>query len=393
MKIQKSKSISLYNIILILLVVMNEITTIYVFSNIPELDRAINFLQLFLYIGLIYIVIKKKYTLKKLLLFCIIGGLLLIGYISSGQAAFFKGFLLIIAASNVPYKKILRTCRMATMFIVILSILLWLMGISDSGIGRRDAIAIGFVHPNVAAQMIMLVCLLWASEMSEKIKYRDYFVIELVGVLIFFITDSRTSTIVVVLLPFLLEFNKRILKYRQVGKIPAFLLTYNQLLITIFAYVTARFLEDNSFFQSLNLILSSRLFLNYYVLNQYGVKLFGQNVTLQDYSGKIYNNIQNLYNWNITCDCSYMFSLIVMGLIPTIIVLIGFIILMRKAIKNKNYMVISIAVVLAMYAFTESQMLEVYRNFVYFYILALDQNEGIRKTLHWKEKVEIQKKH
>lgn len=393
MKIQKSKSISLYNIILILLVVMNEITTIYVFSNIPELDRAINFLQLFLYIGLIYIVIKKKYTLKKLLLFCIIGGLLLIGYISSGQAAFFKGFLLIIAASNVPYKKILRTCRMATMFIVILSILLWLMGISDSGIGRRDAIAIGFVHPNVAAQMIMLVCLLWASEMSEKIKYRDYFVIELVGVLIFFITDSRTSTIVVVLLPFLLEFNKRILKYRQVGKIPAFLLTYSQLLITIFAYVTARFLEDNSFFQSLNLILSSRLFLNYYVLNQYGVKLFGQNVTLQDYSGKIYNNIQNLYNWNITCDCSYMFSLIVMGLIPTIIVLIGFIILMRKAIKNKNYMVISIAVVLAMYAFTESQMLEVYRNFVYFYILALDQNEGIRKTLHWKEKVEIQKKH
>src|SRR5699024_8385900 len=134
-------------------------------------------------------------------------------------------------------------------------------------------------------------------------------------------------------------------------------LTYSQLLITIFAYISARFLENSALLHSLNLILSSRLFLNYYVLNQHGIKLFGQNVTLQDMSGRVYNNIQNLYNWSITCDCSYMVSLIVMGLIPTIIVLIGFVVLMKKAIKNRNYMVICIAVLLAIYSFTESQML------------------------------------
>ena len=75
MKIQNSKSLSLYKLILLLLVAMNEITTIYVFSNISELDTALNLLQLLLYVGLIYIVVKKKYTLKKLMLFCIIGGL------------------------------------------------------------------------------------------------------------------------------------------------------------------------------------------------------------------------------------------------------------------------------------------------------------------------------
>ena len=104
------------------------------------------------------------------MLFCIIGGLLLIGYISSGQASYFKGFLLIIAASNVPYKRILSICRKTTLVIIALSILLWIMGISDTGVGRRDAISIGFTHPNVAAQMIMLVCLLWTSEVAENIK-------------------------------------------------------------------------------------------------------------------------------------------------------------------------------------------------------------------------------
>lgn len=377
MKTQNSKSLSLYELILLLLVAMNEITTIYVFTKISELDTIFNLLQLFLYVGLIYIVIKKKYTLKKLMLFCIIGGLLLIGYISSGQASYFKGFLLIIAASNVPYKRILSICRKTTLVIIALSILLWIMGISDTGVGRRDAISIGFTHPNVAAQMIMLVCLLWTSEVAENIKRWHYLLIEFVGILIYIITGSRTSTVVVVILPLLLEFNKWFLKHRRIGKAPAFLLTYSQLIITLFAYISARFLENSALFRSLNLILSSRLFLNYYVLNQYGIKLFGQNVTLQDLSGSVYNNIQNLYNWSITCDCSYMISLIVMGLIPTIIVLIGFIVLMKKAIRNQNYMVICIAVLLAMYSFTESQMLEVYRNFVYFYIFALDHKEHI----------------
>lgn len=390
MKIQKSKSISLYNIILFWTVIMNEITTIYVFSNIPEVDTIINFLQIFSYFLLIYLIIKKKYTLKKLLLFCIIGGLLLIGYINSRQAAFFRGFLLIIAMDNTPYKKILRTCRIATMSIIILSILLWIIGISDSGTGRRGAIAIGFEHPNIAAQMIMLACLLWASEVGKNIKYRDYFNIEVVAALIYFITGSRTSTIVVALLPFLFEFNKYILKHRQIGKFPIFLMTYSQVLIMSFSYISARFLEKSSFLQILNLIFSSRLFLNYYVLNKYGIKLFGQNVILQDFSGNVYNNIQNLYNWNITCDCSYMVSLIIMGIIPSFIVLIGFIILMKKAIKNENYIVISIAVLLAIYAFTESQMTEIYRNFVYFYILALDQNDGIWKTVSCKKKIVMQ---
>ena len=96
-------------------------------------------------------------------------------------------------------------------------------------------------------------------------------------------------------------------------------------------------------------------------------------MTLSDNSGTIYNNIHDWYNWSVTCDCSYMATLLVMGLIPTIIVLFGYILLMKKAIKRHNYIVMSIALLLAIYSFCESQMLEIYSSFVYFYLVADDR--------------------
>ena len=72
----------------------------------------------------------------------------------------------------------------------------------------------------------------------------------------------------------------------------------------------------------------------------------------------------------ITCDCTYTISLIIMGIIPTMLFAIAYIYLVKKAIASKDYIVIAIAVMLAMYAFCESQLVEIYNNFVFFYICA-----------------------
>ena len=363
-------SIPLFNGISFLLIILNEISRIYVFSNSKSLDLLINFLQIPLYFGLLYLIIDKKYKFKELIFLGAIGVLLLIGYISSGQASFFRGFLIILVSKNLPLSRILKTCRIALTFIVVLSVLLWMVGISDSGIGRRGAIAIGFAHPNVAAQFIMMICLMWTMERNDKLCLKDYLLIEIVALVTFLVTGSRTSAIVIVLIPFIVVFIKHILKHKNIKKLPALLLMLTQTVIIAFAYLSAKYLETSYFLQRLDLIFSNRLFLNYYVLKQYGIKLFGQNVILSDMSGTVYNNIRNLYNWNITCDCSYMASLIIMGLIPTIIVMIGYILLIKKAIKNHDYMIISVAVLLALYSFTESRMLEIYCNFVYFYLFS-----------------------
>lgn len=359
-------------IILFLLVFMNKLTTIYVFSQMEFLGTVIDFVQVPMYGGLIYIIVQKKYSLKELMAFLVIGILLLVGYVISGQAAYFKGFLLIIASKNIPYRRILNVCRKALTFILGLGIFLFLTGISNSGISRRGASGLGFGHPNVIAQLIMIIILLWVSEKAGKLKPVHYIGIELGGLITFLLTDSKTSTIVILLIPLVMVFSEKIMSRTWYSKVPKFLMTYSQLLVMLFTYLSARFLETSNMLKTLDLVFTNRLFLNYYVLNKFGIKLFGQNVTLSDNSGTIYNNIHGWYNWSVTCDCSYMVTLLVMGLIPTVIILIGYILLMKKAIKRHNYMIMSVALLLAIYSFCESQMLEVYSSFVYFYLIADD---------------------
>lgn len=359
-------------IILFLLVFMNKLTTIYVFSQMEFLGTVIDFVQVPMYGGLIYIIVQKKYSLKELMAFLVIGILLLVGYVISGQAAYFKGFLLIIASKNIPYRRIINVCRKALTFVLGLGIFLFLTGISNSGISRRGASGLGFGHPNVTAQLIMIIILLWVSEKAGKLKPVHYIGIELGGLITFLLTDSKTSTIVILLIPLVMVFSEKIMSRTWYSKVPKFLMTYSQLLVMLFTYLSARFLETSNMLKTLDLVFTNRLFLNYYVLNKFGIKLFGQNVTLSDNSGTIYNNIHGWYNWSVTCDCSYMVTLLVMGLIPTVIILIGYILLMKKAIKRHNYMIMSVALLLAIYSFCESQMLEVYSSFVYFYLIADD---------------------
>ncbi|PWM54344.1 MAG: hypothetical protein DBX60_01115 [Bacillota bacterium] len=369
MNFRKTK---LIYIILFLLIFMNKLTTIYVFSQMDFLGTVIDFVQVPMYGGLIYIIAQKEYSLKELMVFLVVGILLLIGYIVSGQAAYFKGFLLIIASKNIPYRKILNVCRKALTFVLGLGVFLFVIGISNSGLSRRGVSGLGFGHPNVTAQLLMIIILLWVSEKAGKLKPIHYIGIELSGLITFLLTDSKTSTIVIFSIPFVMVFSEKIMSRTWYSKVPKFLMTYSQLLVMLFTYLSARFLETSSILKTLDLVFTNRLFLNYYALNKFGIKLFGQNVTLSDNSGTIYNNIHGWYNWSVTCDCSYMATLLVMGFIPTVIILIGYILLMKKAIKRHNYMIMSVALLLAIYSFCESQMLEVYSSFVYFYLIADD---------------------
>ena len=137
-------------------------------------------------------------------------------------------------------------------------------------------------------------------------------------------------------------------------------------------------LPYSGFLKKLDLLFTNRIFLNYYQFNKYPLRLFGENVSLHE-PGGAYNNIQNFWA-AITCDCTYTMSLIIMGIIPTAVFALAYICLMKKAIKAKDYTVIAITILLAMYAFCESQLVEIYNNFVFFYIYAKnkDQMEKLR---------------
>lgn len=362
----KYNKIGLFNLTLFFLIVVGELQKAYIFSNSEAYNIFANFMQLPLYGVLLCCILKRGYTSKQLLAFTAVGALLLFGYMKSGQAAYFRAFLLIVAAKDIPFKKIVRTCRYAITSTLVFIVLLWIFRISDSGVGRRGKLSFGYGHPNIVAQVVMIIMLLYLVEKGEKIKITDYIIFETVAVATILFTGSKTAVIVIAMAPILISFFKWYVTRKS--KIGNTIIECSQILLIAFTWWSAKMLPYSSFLKKLDLLFTNRIFLNYYQFNKYPLTLFGKNVDLHE-PGGVYNNIQNFWAV-ITCDCTYTMSLIIMGIIPTALFAIAYICLMKKAIKEKEYTVISIAILLALYAFCESQLVEIYNNFIFFYIYA-----------------------
>ena len=65
-----------------------------------------------------------------------------------------------------------------------------------------------------------------------------------------------------------------------------------------------------------------------------------------------------------------MTSILAMGIIPTIIWTIGYMAMMIRVAKIRNYVFFTLAIVLCLESFMETGMLEIYNNFVLFFLFA-----------------------
>ena len=366
---KKIGRVYLFELLLFLLVILGELPKIYVLYDLEILVHITNFIQFPLYVGLMYQVIRQQCSLKQFVLFSVIGILLLIGYIVSSQAAYVRGLMLILAVEDIPFKRMLHVCRVAMTSMFCVTVILWMLRLSDSGIGIKGKPAFGYIHSNIAAQVAMIIFLLWLTEKGEKVGRREYIIIEIAAILLFVFTGSKTATSIMAAAPILSEICKKAFQCDKRKSLVFWGIEIAQAMILLFTWWSARLLANVSFLKRLDLMVTNRLFLNYYLFDKYSLKLFGQNVTLQE-STSVYNNIQDVWGAVITCDNTYVMSLLIMGILPTIIFLLGYVFLVRKAIRQRDRSVVVAAMLLALYAFCESQLVEIYNNFVYLYILA-----------------------
>lgn len=355
---------------LFILVLLNGLSRLAVFSENNLFANLENYIQLPIYLVLILLIIQKNFLLDQYLLILAIGIFIVIGYFDSKMAGFLRAFLLILAAKNFELKKILKSCRYSLIITVIISVILFLFGISVGSV-RRNFISWGFVHPNVAGQVMMLVVLLWVSENeNENIKKIDTMLFW-GAVIIGAFTGARTSAILLIALILMLPILKYVVSKQN---FLADILCYLNPFLLWLTYYTANKLDISRFAQLMDKILVNRIFLNYFALNHWGIKLFGQDISLTT-TGTVYNNIRNVY-WTTgtTVDSTYMTSLLVMGLLPTLIWSISYIFTMKKMKENKNYLLFGVAIILCFEAFNETGMIEIYNNFVLFYLTSAVSN-------------------
>ena len=370
---KRNYQISLYGLCLSALVLLYCLKNIYIIAQSIFAITIINAIEWIFYGVLIVILVHRKtYKVKELFCFVIIGLLLLIVYVSSGYAALLKAFVIMISAKGVDFRKIVSIIKTTYIVAFILTVILFILGISDSGVQRRGYSALGFTNTNVCGGVILIICLLWMLS-KEKISWRECFVIWTVGIAQIFIINNRSILLLLLIAPILAIILKR-------SKVVSILIYVFPLLCVALSLLTAYMYPNSSLIQNLDVLTSHRIYLNYYNIDINGIRLFGQHIQFHD-SKNIFNSVTGQYSSFNTVDNSYVCLLIQMGGVSTFLYFLSHVLLVKKIFNEKNYTLLSAMIVLGVYGLFEASLLEVYINIPFIYLFSVSSSGTL--SLHF----------
>lgn len=231
----------------------------------------------------------QKYNRKQRIV-TVISGLIstYVAFITKEYIVFYL-FLALFASKDIEIEKIIKIsfCTILTLISIctIIYVVKLLCNIEVPIDVRNDGkIRYTFYlnHPNMYAGVV-----LWLTSMIMYIKYntikiRDYGVIIFINILIFYVTNSRTSIITFI---FLLVVFITCKKGKKFHKHFFSIAKYSFLFfgcVTIGLTCIYILNKDNQIISKLNEIFSQRIFLFAASINKYGVSLFARNIDLTE---------------------------------------------------------------------------------------------------------------
>ena len=372
--IKTNKKVSIFSIILYMMVFFYGIKQIELFNNniiVNYLNQGVQAVGMFL---LLYIIVSKKVSMKLFyrIIFCVI--ILMIGIFASQGFGWLRYFLLIVAARNRKFSEIIKTIFYAFMSVMGISVVLYLLRMSGNKIYRRNGISLGFIHPNIAALIIITIIFLYIAK-KNVMKTNQVFLVLISAVLGFFVLKTRVTVIILLLVPIIYKVIVNSIK-RKNQFVEKFLCIFQLLMCGISYLMTIIYPLPiyNKFRTPIDMALSYRPYLNFNNISKYGVSLFGNNVTIYnntDYAFNYFKSMVSNQKFN-TVDNAYIMQLITVGVVPMLLMFICFFMVMKKAWRNKNYTVLTISVCFSIYGLIENGCNEAYYFFTFFYLLAID---------------------
>ncbi|MEY8337945.1 hypothetical protein AALB16_07915 [Lachnospiraceae bacterium 62-35] len=355
----------------------------------------------------IAVILKVGYTNKhssKELLLCVgIGACFALSWISTGYVFLLDTAILLLAALQIPYKKILKVYFGCGLIVLGLAILGALTGCIDDLLyfdSERYKHAFGIVYTtDFAAHVVYLTLAFWI--IYETIPASITFSITiLLSAIIYHYCGAKCSTIVLLLTGIGILYvsaakwleNKNAFGQRVIRCLDYILMIFMPLCAAVMIGLTMCYNPDNAAWAKIDVLLSGRLRLAKEAFDVYGIKLFG---TAFDMIGGGGNNVRRLaYNF---VDSSYCMILVRYGLVLLLCVLFLYIWTAKKAIKNKRRNLLVALAVIAVHNMIEHHLLELAYNV--FILLAFadlcnkeereEEKEGIRIRCLRKEKLAI----
>ncbi|MCD7883763.1 MAG: hypothetical protein LUI87_08710 [Lachnospiraceae bacterium] len=276
----------------------------------------------------------------------IIVGIILVSGISyyfSKDNGFLYISIFVIAARDLDMRKIIKLIFLCTLITTLLTIICASRGMINVPIINYNY-TLGFGQKNRLGALIFALAMQWFYLRNQSVKFMERLIIVIFCSTICLSIDSFSPVLLLIgwfIVDLLLRKTNLIEKLSKYKfeYFPFVLFFLSLLLVVLFSI-------GNSFSQFLNATLTGRLNLVGSYLSEYGFSLLGQNVEL-----------------DVPFDNSYIRIGTVNGILPLLLILYGYVRVIKKLIIKKEPVALSIVITFLIQGFVESFMSSIVYNF------------------------------
>ncbi len=281
-----------------------------------------------------------------------------ISFLKCGQSYLPVACLLLCGVGNIDVRRVIKVVSACILLLVfglgLIQFFDWVYTGNLAGSvlrsGGRLRISCFFVHPNTLAAITCMACI-GLTAFHQEFKAADIIFITVVCLLVIAVTDSRTSTAILLLYLLLRCFLQRRRCNLDCKALFAFALL--PVLFEVVALSVPPRLLPNAIISAMNVLLNGRP--GYWIL-QYeqlgGFTLFGQ---MSLYGDQVINGW--LYP-SVTIDCFYAASLLQLGAWSFPVFFYLYLRAGRQAVKENDHFKFSALIVCALFGFTEIHMID-----------------------------------
>lgn len=340
-------------------IVIHVLSTVYVINQYPSVGTVLNFVS---WVLLAMQMIRVLFLLRNnasVVIWWICICLLYLSYKHCLSRFIFEAFIYITGAYHIQYNTIIKTMRTAWERSVVSVITLAFFRILPTNIMyRSDGMvrnSLGFNHPNTLGLSLLVIAILVFTEKYENLEKKDIFEFSVLLGIIYFISNSRTSTILCLILVVVALWKMLNIEIRKVN-FPLKKMFYNASLIfgvlfLIFGVVwLIRNYDMLDYNESLNELVSGRLRNAAIYYKAFPPKILGQRM---DQFRLDNDNFTKLY-----LDSGFMVLLIRNGIFSFFLYIVGIIKSIMKANKGGNSGTIIALVLLIISMMLEQAALE-----------------------------------